>query len=56
MASQSWKENEPISLKIKSNGKESTVKGVIKLPYAEAEGLQATDDTKKALKDAWLKG
>ena len=56
MASQSWKENEPISLKIKSNGKESVVKGVVKLPYDEAEGLQATDDSKKALKNAWLKG
>lgn len=56
MSSQSWKENEPISLKIKSNGKESIVKGVIKLPYEEADGLFATDDSKKALKNAWLKG
>ena len=56
MASQSWKENEPISLKIKSDGKESIVKGVVKLPYDQAEGLQATDDSKKVLKNAWLKG
>jgi predicted metalloprotease with PDZ domain len=54
--SQGWKENDPISVKIKRDGKESEVKGKIKLSYEEVDGYQATDASKKALRDAWLKG
>jgi predicted metalloprotease with PDZ domain len=56
MLSQNWKENEAITVKFIHNGKETEVKGKVKLPYEEAEGLQATDDSKKTLKEAWLKG
>ena len=53
--SQSWKENDAIAVKIKRDGKEQVIKGKVKLPYEEKEGLRATDATKKALKDAWFK-
>ncbi|MFV8368124.1 peptidase M61 [Flavobacterium sp. LB2R40] len=53
--SQKWKENEAITIKIKRDGKEQVIKGKIKLPYEEKEGLKATDTTKKVLKEAWLK-
>ena len=53
--SQSWKENDAITVKIKRNGKEQTVKGKVKLPYEEKEGLHSTDATKNILKEAWLK-
>lgn len=56
MSSQSWKENDPITVTIKRDGKESEVKGTVKLPYEEAEGWQATDVSKTTLKNAWLKG
>jgi predicted metalloprotease with PDZ domain len=54
--SQKWKENEPISLKIKRDNKEQVVKGTVKFPYIETEGLEATDSSKAALRTAWLKG
>ena len=56
MESQSWKENDPITVKIKRDGKEIELKGKVKLPSEEVEGYMATDASKKALKDAWLKG
>lgn len=54
--SKNWKENDPISIKIKRDGKEQILKGIVKLPYEEKESLEATDATKSALKEAWLKG
>ncbi|UFH46538.1 peptidase M61 [Flavobacterium galactosidilyticum] len=54
--SETWKENDPIAIKIKRNGKEQIIKGKVKLPYEEKEGLNTTDSSKKALKEAWLKG
>ena len=53
--SQTWKENDAISIKIKRDGKEQVIKGKVKLPYEEKEGLNATDATKATLKEAWLK-
>ena len=53
--SQTWKENDAISIKIKRDGKEQVIKGKVKLPYEEKEGLNATDATKMTLKEAWLK-
>lgn len=55
-ASQNWKENDAITIKIKRNGKEQIIKGKVKLPYEEKEGLNASDNKKKNLKEAWLKG
>ncbi len=54
--SQNWKENSPIIVKIKRDGKEQMLKGFIKLPYEEKVSRQATDATKTTLKEAWLKG
>ncbi|TDD76014.1 M61 family metallopeptidase [Flavobacterium caseinilyticum] len=53
--SQNWKENDAVAIKIKRDGKEQVIKGKVKLPYEEKEGLRATDATKKALKEAWFK-
>lgn len=51
-----WKENEAITIKIKRNGAEQLLKGIVKLPYEEKEHIEFKDETKKQLKDAWLKG
>ncbi|MFI0491142.1 peptidase M61 [Flavobacterium sp.] len=53
---QNWKENDPITVKIKRDGKEQIIKGFVKLPYMEIENLEATDASKTVLKEAWLKG
>lgn len=54
--SQSWKENDAISIKIKRDGKAQTLNGKVKLPYEEKDGFEATDLSKTVLKNAWLKG
>lgn len=54
--SESWKENDRITVKIKRNGTEQILQGNVKLPYEEKEALNATDSTKKTLRTAWLKG
>lgn len=54
--SQKWKENDPISIKIKRDGKEQTIKGNVKFPYVDSESPEATDASKAALRTAWLKG
>ena len=54
--SEKWKENDPISVKIKRDGKEQIIKGNVKLPYEEKGSFEAKDTTKSALKEAWLKG
>ncbi|MFV8360282.1 peptidase M61 [Flavobacterium sp. LS1P3] len=53
--SQNWKENDTITVIIKRDGKEQIIKGKAQFPYEEKEGLKATDATKTALKEAWLK-
>lgn len=54
--SQKWKENDAIVVKIKRDGKEQIIKGIVKLPYEEVESLETKDTTKATLKNAWLKG
>ena len=54
--SKNWKENDPISIKIKREGKEQTLTGKVNLSYEEKEGLKDTDASKTKLKEAWLKG
>jgi predicted metalloprotease with PDZ domain len=56
IASLSWKENDNISVTISRQGKEKELKGKVQLDTQEADGLQFSDESKKALKDAWLKG
>lgn len=56
MSSMGWKEGDPITIKIKRNGKEQIIKGKVSLPMEEAEGFHATDNSKAKLKEGWLKG
>jgi len=56
MGSDKWKENDPIEVKIKRDGKEMTLKGKVKFPYEDSETFKATDNSKSKLKEAWLKG
>ena len=54
--SQTWKNNDMITVKIKRDGKEQVIKGKIVLPYDELDSFEATDSTKSKLREAWLKG
>jgi predicted metalloprotease with PDZ domain len=54
--SQKWKENDAITIEIKRENKEQVLKGTVKFPYIDSEGLEATDSSKAALREAWLKG
>lgn len=56
MASMNWKDGEAITVKIKRDGKEQTVKGKIVMPKEKQDGYQSTDDTKKTIREAWLRG
>ena len=56
MSSESWKEGDNITVKVKRDGKEQTLSGKIVLPKDEKEGFIASDKTKETLKNAWLKG
>ncbi len=56
MESMSWKDGSPITIKINRDGKEQTITGKIAMPKEKQEGYQSTDDSKKAVRDAWLKG
>jgi predicted metalloprotease with PDZ domain len=53
---ENWKENDPITLKIRRNGVEQIIKGKVKLPFEEKESFKAVDASKSTLKKAWLKG
>ncbi len=55
-ASKKWKENDSITVKIKRVGVEKILKGNVKIPLEEVEGLKATNATKNKIKEAWLKG
>src|SRR5574343_521661 len=56
MTSMNWKDGEAITVKIKRDGKEQTLKGKIVMPKEKQDGYQATDNAKKAVRDAWLRG
>ena len=56
MESMNWKEGDKITIKINREGKEQTVTGKIVMPKEKQEGYQATDNSKKTVRDAWLKG
>jgi predicted metalloprotease with PDZ domain len=56
MLSTGWKEGDAITVRIKRDGSEQTIKGVVKMPMEEVEGYHATDAAKAKLKEAWLKG
>ncbi|PWA03879.1 M61 family metallopeptidase [Flavobacterium psychrotolerans] len=54
--SESWKKDDPITVKIKRDGKEQILKGKTKLSYEDKEGYESTDASKNKLKETWLKG
>jgi predicted metalloprotease with PDZ domain len=56
--SEKWKENDPITVKIKRDGVEQIIKGIVKLPYEKKESIEVTDPdpSKSILREAWLKG
>lgn len=56
MKSMTWKDGEAITLKIKRDGTEQTIQGKIVMPKEKQDGYQATDDRKKTVREAWLKG
>ena len=53
---ENWKENDPITLKIRRIGMEQIITGIVKLPFEEKESYKAVDSSKSDLKEAWLKG
>ncbi len=55
-ASETWKDGDSISMKIKRDGKDKTIKGKVKLTFEDSNGYKATDVTKTKIKEAWLKG
>lgn len=56
MASQDWKEGDAIALQINRDGAAMTLSGKVSPDFKEVEAYMATDASKKALNDAWLKG
>ena len=51
----SWKDGNAITMKIKRDGKEQTLKGTVKLPKEQSQDYRATDASKARLREAWLK-
>ncbi|OMP32438.1 hypothetical protein [Mangrovimonas sp. DI 80] len=49
-------EGAPMTIKVEREGEIMELKGSVVLSYSEGEGYKFTDTSKKALKDAWLKG
>lgn len=56
MGSMQWKDGDDITVKINRDGTDSVVSGKVVLPKETKEGYQATDESKKALREVWLKG
>jgi S1-C subfamily serine protease len=56
METMNWKDRDTISVKINRDGKDQTISGKVVMPKEQQEGYQATDDSKKAVREAWLKG
>jgi predicted metalloprotease with PDZ domain len=49
-------EDEPITMKVKRNGQVVELKGKAKLNYTDGNGYKFTDESKRKLNQAWLKG
>lgn len=56
MASQTWQEGDQVSVKIKRDGKEQFIKGIVQLPSEFTVGFKADQNVQKTLREAWLKG
>jgi len=55
ISAQNWKNDDPISVKIKRGGAEQTITGTVKPTTMEVEGYKMTDSAKETLNNAWLK-
>jgi predicted metalloprotease with PDZ domain len=49
-------EGEPMIVKVRRNGQVLELKGKARLNYQDGAGFKFTDESKKTLKEAWLKG
>jgi hypothetical protein len=49
-------EDDPITMKVKRNGQVVELSGKAKLNYVDGKGFKFTDESKRALNQAWLKG
>lgn len=49
-------EGDPVTLKVKRKGEIKELKGTAKLNYTDGKGFKFTDESKRALNQAWLKG
>jgi len=56
IGSMGWKDGDAITMKIKRDGNEQDIKGTIKMPKEKREGYQSIDNSKKTVREAWLKG
>ncbi len=56
MAGYGIDEDEPITMKVKRNGQIVELKGKAKLNYKDGQGYKFTDESKRKLNQAWLKG
>lgn len=56
LGSMNWKDGDDITMKINRDGKDMDIKGKVVMPKEKTEGYKATDASKKALLEAWLKG
>jgi predicted transcriptional regulator len=54
-SSNSWNNDDAITVKIKRDGKEQIIKGKVKFVYKDIDGYEVTDMAKNKLKEAWLK-
>lgn len=54
--SEAWKDGDAISVTVNRDGKDLVLKGKVNLPKEEKSGFIATDKSKEAVKNAWLKG
>ena len=53
--SETWKDGDAISVTVNRDGKDLVLKGKVNLPKEEKSGFIATDKSKEAVKNAWLK-
>lgn len=56
ISSTDWKEGDPVTVKIRRGSEEKVLSGKIVMPFTEEKGYNPSDDSKKALRDAWLHG
>ena len=56
MASSEWNQGDAITMTVIRDGSEMTIKGKVQPEFTETEGYIATDASKAALREKWLRG